>query len=98
MRIDQIEHFFSGASGIATIGGVISGGRVHIDFDTKYDLTGTLYEDYCARINETDPTLIEKMVIIRTPSGGYHWVYNIDPPVIDSTKLAQRETTEEERT
>ena len=54
---------------VATIGGMISGGRVHIDFDTKYDLTGTLYEDYCKCVNDIDSTIISKMVIVRTPSG-----------------------------
>lgn len=97
MSVEEVERLFAGAKGIATIGGMVSGGRVHIDFDTKYDLTGTLYEDFCQCINEIDNTLMEKMVIIKTPSGGYHWVYNTDAPTIPSMKLANRETTIEER-
>lgn len=96
MTTEEVERLFIGASGVATIGGMISGGRVHIDFDTKYDLTGTLYEDYCKCVNDIDSTIISKMVIVRTPSGGWHWVYKTDAPTIPSMKLAQRETTEEE--
>jgi hypothetical protein len=97
MAEDEVSHLFYGAAGIATIGGMVSGGRVHIDFDTKYDLTGTLYEDYCNQINDIDPTILKRMVIVRTPSGGYHWIYNTDAPIIPSMKLAQRETTNDER-
>jgi hypothetical protein len=96
MTPQEVECLFEGASGIATIGGVVSGGRVHIDFDTKYDITGSLYEDFKKCISDIDPTLESLMVVVKTPSGGYHWIYNIDPPVIPSMKLAQRPTTEEE--
>lgn len=96
MTNEEVDKLFVGASGIATIGGMVSGGRVHIDFDTKYDLTGTLYEDFCKCINEIDSELISKMVIVKTPSGGWHWIYNTDAPIILSNKLAQRPTIAEE--
>lgn len=93
MPIQDAENYFSNAYGIGTIGGKISGGREHIDIDTKYDLTGNLYQYYVDNIPEE---IFKKLVVVQTPSGGYHLIYNVEQP-LQSQKLANRYTTDEER-
>ncbi len=82
--------------GIGVVCGKVSGNVECIDIDTKYDLTGTLFEDFKAVINEQDPTLLKKMVVQSTPSGGYHFIYKCKE-LSGNLKLANRHTTNEER-
>lgn len=84
----------SEVTGVAIIGGGVSGGVEAIDFDTKNDLTGTLMSDYRKLLN--DEALLKRLVIQRTPSGGYHFIYKCEE-VDGNKKLARRETTTEER-
>ena len=42
------------AKGIAVICGQVSGNLEVIDIDTKYDITGTLYQEYTSAIAEND--------------------------------------------
>ena len=87
--------------GVGIICGSISGntetnGLEVIDIDTKYDITNTLYDRFKEKINEQDGKLLNKLMIIQTKSGGYHWLYRCD--VIEkSLKLAMRPPTEDER-
>lgn len=60
---------------IGLICGQISGGVEVIDIDCKYDLSGTLYDDYCRLISFNDKALLKKLVIQKTVSNGYHFVY-----------------------
>ena len=81
------------AQGIAIICGKVSGHLELIDVDTKYDLTGTLWNGLWSEI----PDSIRSMLVVAgTVSGGYHLYYKC-PVVEGNLKLAQRETTEEER-
>lgn len=82
--------------GIGLICGAISGNLEVIDIDLKYDISGDLYERYTNLINDQDPTILSSLVIIKTPSDGYHWLYRADS-VEGNKKLAVRETTEEEK-
>jgi len=84
------------AKGIAILSGKISGNMEVIDIDCKYDITGSLYEDYIQRLMECDQELVEKLVVATTKSGGYHVIYRCDE-IGGNTKLAQRHTTEEEK-
>ncbi|MEO7535850.1 MAG: bifunctional DNA primase/polymerase [Ferruginibacter sp.] len=80
------------ANGIAIICGAISGNLEVIDFDLKHDITGDLMERYIKLI---DPVLKNKLRIVKTSSGGYHWYYKCE--VIEGNKkLASRPPTPEE--
>jgi hypothetical protein len=81
------------AAGIAVICGAISGGLEVIDFDLKYDLTGTLMQRYKALV---PAEIIKKLRIVRTKSGGFHFYYRCE--VIEGNKkLASRPPTPEEK-
>lgn len=76
--------------------GAISGNIEAIDIDCKYDLTGTLFTEYKKLINSEDPALLKKLVVQKTMSNGYHFIYRCS--LIDGNKkLANRETTAEEK-
>jgi len=79
------------AVGIAVICGQVSGNLEVVDVDTKYDTTGTLWEDYK---KEIEP-LLEKLYIVRTKSGGYHIYYRCEV-INGNQKLARRPATDEE--
>lgn len=88
---EQFTH--AKATGLAVICGQVSGNLEVVDIDTKYDTTGNLWRDFSNEIKHLLPLLY----IIRTKSGGYHLYYRSE--VIDGNqKLANRPTTEEERT
>jgi hypothetical protein len=94
---DQLASMFSHdkALGIAIICGKVSGSLEVIDVDTKYDLTGTLFEDLSAAIHDISPALSDKLMVVQTRSGGYHLYYRCE--VIEGNqKLAQRPATAEE--
>jgi hypothetical protein len=81
--------------GIAIVCGAISGNLEVIDIDCKYDITGTLYEDYCAAIREESPELLEKLPKERSRNGGYHFYYKCEV-IQGSHEIAQRPTTKDE--
>jgi len=81
---------------IAMICGKVSGGLEAIDIDSKYDLAAKLAEQYFQRIKEQDQFLMKKLVIQQTPSGGYHLIFK-SLECEGNLKLAQRETTEQEK-
>lgn len=67
-----------------------------IDIDLKYDLTGELFKKYKLSINQLDKNLLNKLVVQKTMSNGYHFVYKC--AVIEGNKkLANRLTTPEEK-
>ena len=82
-----------GGIGLAT--GSISGNVEVIDIDTKYSLDGKLFDDYKTLIAKSSKSLLSKLVVSRTRSGGYHFIYRCS--VIEGNiKLARRFTTAEE--
>jgi len=87
---------FESANGIAIVCGGISGDLACIDIDLKYDVSGTLWKRYKALISESDPTLLKRLLIEKSPSGGFHFVYRCEAPETNR-KLAQRFTTDEEK-
>jgi hypothetical protein len=81
------------AKGLAIICGAVSGSLEVIDVDTKYDLTGELFNNLMLMI--TDAGLAAKLLVVETRSGGYHLYYRCD--VIEGNqKLAERPASEEE--
>jgi len=72
------------ASQIACICGKISGGLICIDFDVK---NGDMYNPWLFLVNEQYPELLSKLVIEKTPSGGYHVIFRSNI-LIGNVKLA----------
>lgn len=81
------------AYGIAVICGAVSGGLEIVDVDCKYDLTGSLFEDF---LNEITDGIKDKLYIVKTVNGGYHLYYYCSI-ISGNLKLARRPTTEQEQ-
>lgn len=95
-QTELIEPSFTSCVGIGIVCGAVSGGVECIDIDSKYDLTGKLFENYKNLINEVDKNLLKKLVVQSTPSGGYHFVYKCKT-IDGNKKLANRYTTDAEK-
>ncbi len=67
-----------------------------IDIDLKYDLTGKLFENYKRAINNIDKKLLNKLVVQKTVSGGYHFIYKCSK-IDGNKKLANRYANEDEK-
>lgn len=89
MREPQIIN----APSLAVICGKVSGNLECLDIDLKYDITKSLYNKLKRKVDARDPNLITKMLIIKTPSGGYHWVYRCKKIEGNIPDLARREST-----
>ena len=87
---------FSGAYGMGIVCGSVSGNIEVIDIDTKYDTTGTLFDRYKELIASYNLNLLKKLTVQKTVSGGYHFIYRCNQ-IEGNQKLAQRQTTEQER-
>ena len=98
MRESEVERNFAGKNvqGLGIVCGAVSGNLEVIDVDTKYDLTGTLWEEFKELIEGTLPDVWETLVVAETKSGGYHIYYRCDE-VSGNLKLANRPTTAEEK-
>jgi len=70
--------------GIAIVTGAVSGLVEVLDFDD-----GALFSPWCEQIDAFCPGLIEHLVVVMTPTGGYH-VYVRSPKVEGNLKLARR--------
>ncbi len=82
--------------GLGVICGEISGQLEVIDIDTKYDLSGKLFEDFMAEVQQADTSLASKLLIATTINRGYHIYYRCEN-VAGNQKLASRPTTVEEQ-
>lgn len=76
-------------AGFGLICGEISNGMEVVDIDLKYDDTNELYSKYVSLIQDNDPELFDSLLIIQTPSGGYHWVYRCET-IEGNQKLAKK--------
>ena len=92
----QVEYEFSAAQGVSLVCGALSGNLEAIDIDLKYDLTGPLFERYKKEIFIQDNTLLKKLVVQKTRSGGYHFIYRC-AKIEGNKKLARRHATDEEK-
>ncbi len=79
--------------GLGVICGPVSGGVFCIDIDTKHDIRGGVVEDYSQLIKEQAPDLLERLVVEKTPSGGYHFIGRCKTS-IRNLKLAKNEKHE----
>ena len=82
--------------GIGIVAGEVSGNLEIIDVDCKYDLTGTLFDDYKKLVFDVDPNLLKKLVVEKTRNKGYHLIYKCEK-VEGNKKLANRPSTDEEK-
>lgn len=63
-----------------------------LDIDAKH-FEGDEYNDFVALIEQHDPTLIERMVIQQTQSGGFHWIFKCSE-IAGNEKLAKNKAGE----
>ena len=63
------KHDLTKCYGVGLVCGTPSGNVQCLDIDTKYDLTGKLYENYKKTIHRLSPNLLEKLVVQKTKSG-----------------------------
>ena len=87
MSARQIEHTFKDAPGIAIIAGTVSGNLLMIDFDNAGELFDAWMESLIKGLK--DISILEKLVIERSQSGGFHVVFRCETPVSGNRKLAE---------
>jgi len=80
------------AFGIAVICGKVSGNLEIIDIDCKYDLTGSLFEDFISQLSED---ITSSIFVVSTKNKGFH-IYYYCEKIDNNLKLALRPTTPEE--
>jgi hypothetical protein len=91
-----LRHDLSQCYGVGIVCGSISGNLEAIDIDLKYDLTGKLFSEYQKTVIKVCPGLLQRLVVQKTTSGGYHLIYRCE--IIDGNKkLAQRYANEAEQ-
>lgn len=98
---NQIKNWFNGSkpdtTGLAIIAGKVSGCLEVLDIDCKYDLTGSLMEDFCALVKEHLPELFPKLVIAKTVNRGFHILLRVPVESIQGNqKIAVRPATSDE--
>ena len=92
----EVKHDLSNCEAVGLVCGALSGNLEVLDVDCKYDLTGRLFENLKRCIHEIDPNLLQKLVVQKTKSGGYHILYRCSK-IEGNLKLANRPTTKEEK-
>lgn len=97
ITLEQAEEGFEKpyAKSLSVVCGKSSKNLEVIDIDTKYDLTGKLFENYLQDITDNDSELANSLLIIQTRSGGYHIYYHCDK-IEGNQKLAQRPASADE--
>lgn len=90
------KHDLTNCEAVGLVCGKLSGNMEVIDVDEKYSLDGKLFERYKRLIHSTNPALLNKLVVQRTRSGGFHLIYRCSL-ISGNLKLANRPTTKEER-
>ena len=80
------QWFGNGADcGIGAVGGKVSGNLEVMDFDDPES-----YERWTKLVGRVAPELLERLVIVRTPTGGYHVFYRCRDGVERNQYLARR--------
>jgi len=81
----ELERWFSKGAGIALVAG-----RVQcLDFDEKY--SAGIFQRYCKRAEEVGlDQIIGGLCLQKTPTGGFHFVWQCDGAQIGNTKLASK--------
>lgn len=95
----EIEEMFKNSFGIGVITGEVSCPKedyalLVVDIDVKNFNSNITYEQIC---NSIPKELLDKLFIVRTRSGGFHWYFYTPGLVGGNKKYAMRYTSEEER-
>ena len=80
--------------GVGILTGAASGDLIVLDFDTKYDPTGNLYERWLGLVPKE---LLSSLVIANSRTNGKHVYFRSPGSVTKNIKLANRHTTNQER-
>lgn len=90
------KYDLSNVEGVGLVCGMPSGNVQAIDFDLKYDITGKLMDRYKKLVHTYNPTLLSKVVVQKTRSKGFHFIFRCSD-ISGNKKLANRETTDQEK-
>ncbi len=84
---EEVDRWFTAQiEAMCLVCGAVSGNLEVIDFDAG----GEAYEAWRKLVEEHAPGLLDRLVIERTPSGGYHVWYRCETAVSGNTVLAKR--------
>ena len=86
----------SNCEAVGIVCGELSGNLQAIDLDLKYDLTGKLFDKYKKSINAVDKSLLSKLTVQKTVSGGYHFIFRCEE-IEGNKKLARRYANDTEK-
>ena len=93
----EIDEYFNEDVKLAWVGGAVSGDGgtlVCIDLDEKYNLEGRLIRKLWALLPKE---LTKKLLVAQTQNNGYHIIFRSPKQPQPAQKLANRETTAEEK-
>lgn len=90
------KHDLSNVVYVGLVCGSPSGNVECIDVDSKYDLTGKMFEEYKKIVQSVNDTVLKKLVVQKTRGGGFHLIYRCST-IAGNLKLANRTTTDEEK-
>lgn len=95
-QVSTDAHDLSKCDAVGLVCGRLSGGLEVIDIDQKYSLDGRLFDRYKASVHAVDNSLLSKLCVQKTKSGGFHLLYRCST-IGGNQKLANRPTTPEEK-
>lgn len=90
------KHDLSNVAGVGLVCGSPSGNVECIDIDLKYSLDPKLFDKYKKLVHEAAPDLLNKLVVQKTRSNGFHLIYRCSE-IAGNLKLANRPTTKDEK-
>lgn len=90
------KHSLANCEAVGLVCGKLSGNLEAIDIDEKYSLNGVMFDKYKAIVHHIDDTILSKLIVQKTKSGGFHLIYRCSK-IAGNIKLANRESTDEER-
>lgn len=76
--------------------GILSDNLEVLDYDCKYDITGTLFARYCELVKMYDDKVLKSLTVQKTANKGYHLMYRCEE-IEGNLKLASRPVTAEEK-
>lgn len=82
----QLQTWFATDTAVCVLGGAVSGNLEMIDFDQE----GELFDAWCDLVATEAPTLLDRVVVESSQSGGRHVIYRCQEPIPGNRKLAQR--------
>jgi len=85
-RLPTPEEYKACRAPVGVVCGQVSGGLQCLDFDDG----GSAFKEWAKLVKEHMPNLPDRLVVQKTPSGGYHVVYRCPDNCIENRKLAQK--------